>query len=67
MSDLERLAVKVPEAAKMTGLSRAQGYINVNNGEWPSIRLGRAVRVPLDGLREWIARKTEEAASEFLR
>ena len=32
------------------------------NGEIPVVRMGRAVRYPVDGLREWIQKKSEDSS-----
>ena len=64
-SNLEILTVKVEEAAKMTGYSRGMAYQLVARGEWPCVRVGRSIRVPIAALREWVERKTEESAKNF--
>ena len=56
----EKLLLRVPEAAEMTSVGRSKAYELVAGGEWPSIRVGRSVRVPLAGLLEWVKRKTDE-------
>ena len=53
----ERLLLRVPEAAKMTGPGLTKAYELVATGEWPSITIGRCVRVPLAGLRLWMERR----------
>ena len=59
--NIERLSLKVTEAAAMTGYSRGMAYQLVARGEWPSIRIGKSIRVPVAALREWVERKTAEA------
>lgn len=60
-SELEPLAVRIAEAATMTGISRSLAYELVRRGEWPVIRLSkRATRVPVEALREWVAEKAQE-------
>ncbi len=49
-----RLLVRVTEAAEMCGISRSLAYGLVASGTWPSVRFGRAVRVPLAALNKWI-------------
>ncbi len=44
--------------ADRLGLSRAQVYRLISKGKMPSVRIGRAVRVPRDLLEEWIASRT---------
>lgn len=50
-----RLAITVEEAARAVGIGRSKAYELCATGEWPTIRIGRAVRVPLDGLKQWVA------------
>lgn len=52
-----RLLLKVPEAARLLRISRNLAYALVAKGELPSVRLGRVIRVPRQGLEEWLARK----------
>jgi excisionase family DNA binding protein len=58
---VEKLLLKVPEAGELTGVGRSKAYELVGNGTWPSIRIGRSVRVPVAGLREWV--EGEQATS----
>jgi len=50
----QKLTVTVPEAAAMVSVGRSTGYELVASGEWPSITIGRSVRVPVDALRAWV-------------
>lgn len=54
---LEPLLLRVSEAAALTGLGRSKAYELVASGEWPSVTIGRCVRVPLAGLRAWVERQ----------
>jgi len=56
----DRLLLRVPEAAALCGIGRSKAYERVATGRWPSVRIGRAVRVPLEELREWVRRKVEQ-------
>jgi len=51
---VERLLLRVPEAAELTGLGKSKTYELVASGEWPSVTIGRSIRVPLAGLRAWV-------------
>ena len=54
MSQVERLMVTVPEAAKLLSISRSQAYELVSQGVIPSKRLGRkCVRVPVSALYQF--------------
>lgn len=54
----QKLAVTVPEAADMVSISRSMAYALVARGEWPSINVGRVVRVPVEGVRAWVEQRT---------
>ena len=49
-----RLLLKVSEASKQLSLSRSQTYQLIAARKVPSIRIGRAVRVPYEELITWI-------------
>ena len=61
---MDRLFLRVPEAAEIAGIGRSKAYELVAAGEWPSVHIGRSVRIPADGLREWARRKVEESRAE---
>lgn len=48
----------VPEAARRVSLGRATAYRLVQTGDLPSVRIGRAVRVPAQALDAWILAHT---------
>lgn len=43
---LDRPTMSVMEAADLLGISREAGYDGVRRGDIPSIRIGRAIRIP---------------------
>jgi excisionase family DNA binding protein len=63
-SEIEKLPLKPSEAFKAMSISRSTGYALIASGQLPSIRIGRAVRVPVDGLKEWVRRQAEKKESE---
>jgi putative molybdopterin biosynthesis protein len=44
-----------PETAEVLRISRDKVYELIHRGELPAIHLGRMIRVPAFGLRQWIA------------
>lgn len=48
----------IPEAARRLSLGRATTYRLVQRGELPSVRIGRAVRVPAQALEAWVVART---------
>ncbi len=51
---MEKVLLKVHEACDMTGLGRSLMYDMVARGEIGSVRVGRAVRIPVSALNAWI-------------
>jgi len=57
-----RLVLTVEEAAQLLGIGRTLAWRLVQEGELPSVRLGRCVRVPRRELEAWVQEQTEENA-----
>lgn len=55
----DKLMLRPDEVAELLGLSRAMVYRLLRQGELPCVRLGRAVRVPVDRLHEWVKSQAE--------
>lgn len=58
---IETQLLRVTEAAEMAGIGRTLAYEFVWGGEWPSVKIGRALRVPRTGLQKWISEREQEA------
>jgi excisionase family DNA binding protein len=56
------LLLDAAEAAKLLSLSRTKVFDLAHSGEIPSIRIGRAMRIPRDQLVAWIEQRTTEAS-----
>jgi excisionase family DNA binding protein len=52
---MEKLLLRPDEVASLLGVSRSKAYALIAAGAIPSVRLGGAVRVPADRLREWLS------------
>lgn len=61
---MEKKLLSVKEAATAMNLSRSFLYALVMRGEIPSIKIGRARRIPVSVIDEWIAKQVAEAAEE---
>jgi len=61
---MPRKLLTVPAAAPVMSTSRAHLYALVMRGEIPSCKIGRARRIPVAAIDEWIARQLAEAAEE---
>jgi len=55
------LLLTIPEAAKSLRLSRAKVYELVRFEDLPVVRFGRAVRVSVKALEQWIERREQGA------
>ena len=61
---MDKKLVTVAEASVLMGISRSLLYSLVMRGEVPSIKIGRARRIPVSVIDEWIAKQLAEAAEE---
>lgn len=52
---METLLLRVSEVAKAIGSSKSTVYELIHAGAIPSIRLGKSIRVPVDGLKSKLA------------
>ncbi|MFD5084250.1 helix-turn-helix domain-containing protein [Kitasatospora sp. NPDC058406] len=57
------VALTVEEAARRLGVGRTTMYALVASGEVPSVTIGRLRRVPAEALSEYVAARTQSAAS----
>jgi excisionase family DNA binding protein len=58
MDQTAKLLLKADKVARRLSLGRATVYSMMASGELPTFRKGRAVRVPVRALEEWIERNT---------
>jgi excisionase family DNA binding protein len=56
----QKLLLTIPEAAYRLGMGRSFVYELVLKGEIPSIKLGRARRVPVAALEQFVASMLQE-------
>jgi excisionase family DNA binding protein len=56
------LALRPADAAKAIGLGTRAFWTLTASGEIPVVRVGRAVLIPVDGLRAWLTARTEGGA-----
>lgn len=58
---MEKLAYNAKETAAALGISLPKFYELSNRADFPCVRIGRRVIVPIDSLRAWLAK---EAAND---
>ncbi len=51
----EPLAVRIPDAVRMTGIGRSKLYQLIASGELETIKIGRCTLITLDALRSLLA------------
>lgn len=56
--------VKVIEACEILCLGKTRVYELMDSGELPSVRIGSARRIPLDGLEAYLAKLRGEVEAE---
>jgi excisionase family DNA binding protein len=56
------LTYTVLEAASVLRLSRAKVYQLIEREGLPTVRFGRAVRVPVDSLQDWLRERIQKDA-----
>ncbi len=54
-----KATVTVEEAARILGLGRASAYTAANNGELPTVQIGRRLLVPVARLRRMLGEQTD--------
>jgi excisionase family DNA binding protein len=52
------------KAFELMDLPKSTGYALIASGEWPSVRIGRAIRIPRQALQKWLADKLRREANE---
>ena len=57
----EPALLRVEEASRYLALGRTKTYELVAQGEIPSIRFGRSLRIPREALRAWLDAQLREA------
>lgn len=56
----ERLAISVPEVARMLGISRNSAYNAVAQKSIPSVRIGKRIIVPLAALERLLSEERKQ-------
>jgi len=56
-----RLLLRISEAAERLGVGRSTLYEMIHSGQIVPVRIGRAVRIPVARLAEWVEAQAREA------
>jgi excisionase family DNA binding protein len=60
----EQILLKPKKAFELLAISRSTGYALIASGKLPSVRIGRAVRVPVAALKQWVEQQTNNGDKE---
>lgn len=56
---MEKLTMSVDELATTLGISRPKAYELAHSEGFPTLRVGRRIRISAIGLRDWIENQTK--------
>lgn len=56
----EKLCYSPMELQAALGLSRSTVYALLHRADFPAVKIGRRIVVPVDGLRAWLAQQSGE-------
>jgi excisionase family DNA binding protein len=60
---VQRMLLRVWEVAERLAISKSQTYLMVASGQLPTVRIGRAVRVPERALLDWVDAKVAHSTN----
>lgn len=63
---MERKLLKATEVAQIMGIGRSLVYELIAQGQIPSIRLGRCIRIPVEALQKWIEEQEKQKSINSL-
>ncbi len=60
---MEPILLRPAKAAQIADISRSVAYDLIAKGVWPSVRVGRSLRVPVKDLLEWVEENKQPTGS----
>ena len=57
----EAITVRIPEAVRLTGLSRSRIYLLIAQGDIESVKVGRTRLIRIDSLKRYLLQETPRA------
>ena len=61
---MEKLTISATELPRVLGVGRNTAYELVKRSDFPAVRIGRRIVVPVDALRKWLERQASEKAED---
>jgi excisionase family DNA binding protein len=59
---MDPILLRPAKAAQLADISRSVAYDLIARGEWPSVRVGRSLQVPVKDLLAWIDANKQSSA-----
>ena len=63
MEKINKLTYTVPEMSQALGLGRNTAYDLVNRADFPAIRVGGKILVPIEALNKWLNREASQGGA----
>jgi len=60
---IEQMLLTIPQVAQSLNLGRTKVYDLINHAGLPTVKLGSAIRVPLNSLKQWLEQREQENRS----
>ncbi len=57
---MEKLTIKATELPDVLGIGRNTAYALIKRADFPSVRIGRRIVIPVDALKSWLERQSDE-------
>lgn len=57
-TEIRKSFLRISELAEILNLGRTATYQLVRSGKIPTVRIGGAIRIPVDALERWIAEQS---------
>lgn len=58
---MEKLAISIPEAAKVLGVSRTRMYQLAKSTGFPTVNVGKRILISVKGLERWVDEQTRKS------
>ena len=60
---MQKMALNVQEVSQMLGVGTNAAYDLFKREDFPSIRVGKRIVVPVEGLQEWLRTQSQKSDS----
>lgn len=60
---MDKLTISATELPRVLGVGRNTAYELVKRSDFPAVRIGRRIVIPIDALKEWLNNHTGEGVT----